>query len=163
VETNLSRNRRLRLIQTDEQGGADRTLGLLLCTPSIGRKDRLCLKKLTQDYLTKQTVAERTMSNAKGKSKDLRLLFGLAMPCASSIRLFLANGWKTNTLNQKGTKPYPVTISLKSAMPLKPLRTPSISARFAPRIAGSGSRTITLSKKASTTGRSVAIASSACP
>jgi len=58
---------------------------------------------------------------------------------------------------------YPVTISEKSAIPEKPLSTPSIRPRCAPRTPASGSSTITLSKNPSTTGRNVAIFASASP
>ena len=54
-----------------------------------------------------------------------------------------------------------VTISEKSAMPENPFSTPSIRPRCAPRTASSGSSTITLSKNASTTGRSEAISAKA--
>ncbi len=47
---------------------------------------------------------------------------------------------------------YAVTISLKSAMPEKPRSTCRSEPRCAPRTAGSGSSTITLSKNASTVG-----------
>jgi hypothetical protein len=56
-----------------------------------------------------------------------------------------------------------VTISLKSAIPENSRNTRSISPKCAPRVAGSGSSTITLSKNVSTAGRSVAISASASP
>lgn len=78
---------------------------------------------------------------------------------------FPSQRWETINLNKQalGLQPYDVTISLKSAIPENPLSTDAISPRFAPRTDSSGSRTITLSKKASTVGRSVAIAASASP
>src|SRR5580658_9877578 len=56
-----------------------------------------------------------------------------------------------------------VTISLKSAMPENPRSTSPITPKCAARTAGSGSRTITLSKNVSTAGRSAAIKASASP
>ena len=66
METNPPRNSRLRLIRTDEQWGvgAPSLPGL----SDIGRKDRLCLRKLTPEpdpaysLLTKQTVAPGWLS-----------------------------------------------------------------------------------------------------
>ena len=78
-------------------------------------------------------------------------------------KVFFIGNWVPQSHCEQLASVYPVTISLKSAMPEKPRSTSSIRPRFAPRIAASGSSTITLSKNASTTGRSVAMAASASP